>query len=248
MRMRLLEFDISFPNWKTDFFSLQKMDAAPPPASVVVGTYCLSDYLFVGTNGYVAAVHQVTGEELWRVSLPVTLAPGPACTLLDFDQLFVGTAGRIFSLDPATGRTLWHNDLEGLRYDIVAITTNRRAGAKKKVADEGAAARLVFIGTYGYVVALDVGTGQERWRLSLPSTGYNLVTMIWDGDRLIVASYGKVMAIDAAEGAIVWRNELSGMGYHHSCLAMVGASSNSGADPLPHYALMRDRQRAAAAR
>lgn len=104
---------------------------------------------------------------------------------------------------------------------------------------------LLFVGTHGYVAALDQRTGVERWRASLPDTGYSIVTLLFEEGRLFAASGGFAFALDPASGAILWRNDLKGLGNGAVCLATTRVPANAGADPIPQHAAAQ--QQAAAA-
>ncbi len=94
---------------------------------------------------------------------------------------------------------------------------------------------LLFVGTHGHVAALDQPTGTERWRTSLPDTGYSIVTLLFEAGRLFVASGGHAFALDPESGAILWHNELRGLGNGALCLATTRIPMNADADPLPQH-------------
>lgn len=78
----------------------------------------------------------------------------------------------------------------------------------------------LFLGTHGHVAALDPATGEERWRVSLPGTGFRIVSLIHEDGRLFAATRGHVFCLDARNGDVLWRNDLSGLGY--DSIYMVG--------------------------
>ena len=87
----------------------------------------------------------------------------------------------------------------------------------------------LFIGSNGYVAAVDVMTGQERWRTKLQSgaftaTGYSDVSVIVRGGFVFAGCHGHLFCLDAGSGAAVWHNELKGMGYNDVALAMENVS------------------------
>jgi len=105
---------------------------------------------------------------------------------------------------------------------------------------------LLFVGTHGHVVALDQRTGAERWRRSLPRTGYSVVTLLFEEGRLLAASGGHCFALDPATGEIAWHNSLRGLGNSVVCLATARTPANAGADPLPQIQAAHDAAAAAA--
>jgi outer membrane protein assembly factor BamB len=69
---------------------------------------------------------------------------------------------------------------------------------------------LVFVGLNGYALALDRRTGEVVWSNSEMHSGY--VTMLLDGDRLIVSTDGYIYCLDPLTGQILWHNPLKGYG------------------------------------
>lgn len=70
--------------------------------------------------------------------------------------------------------------------------------------------QLVFVGLNGYVVALDRDTGEIVWSNNELKSGY--VTLLLDGDRLIVSTNGYIFCLDPLTGRILWNNRMSGYG------------------------------------
>ena len=69
----------------------------------------LDDLIFVGLNGYAAALHRDTGQIIWSNNQ----LRGYVTFVLDGDRLIVSTNGYIYCLDPLTGAILWHNPMTG---------------------------------------------------------------------------------------------------------------------------------------
>lgn len=70
--------------------------------------------------------------------------------------------------------------------------------------------QLIFIGLNGYAVALDRDTGAIVWSNDKLKGGY--VSLLLDGDRLIVSTNGYMYCLNPLTGAILWNNPLSGYG------------------------------------
>jgi len=70
--------------------------------------------------------------------------------------------------------------------------------------------RLIFVGLNGYAVALDRDTGGIVWSQNGMKSGY--VTMLLDGDRLIVSTNGYLYCLDPLTGEILWHNPMKGYG------------------------------------
>jgi outer membrane protein assembly factor BamB len=70
--------------------------------------------------------------------------------------------------------------------------------------------QLVFVGLNGWAVALDRDTGEIVWSNDQMKSGY--VTLLLDGDRLIVSTNGYLYALDPLTGEILWHNPMKGYG------------------------------------
>ena len=70
--------------------------------------------------------------------------------------------------------------------------------------------QLVFVGLNGYAVALDRDTGEIVWSNDQMKSGY--VTLLLDGDRLIVSTNGYIYCLDPLTGRILWNNPMKGYG------------------------------------
>lgn len=70
--------------------------------------------------------------------------------------------------------------------------------------------QLIFVGLNGYAVALDRDTGEIVWSNNSLKSGY--VTMILDGDRLIVSTNGYIFCLDPLTGQVLWNNPMKGYG------------------------------------
>jgi outer membrane protein assembly factor BamB len=78
---------------------------------------------------------------------------------------------------------------------------------------------LLYVGTRGFVRAVRQSTGRKAWETSLPGTGYELVSLLPDGERVFAGSKGRLFGLDARTGTLLWSNELRGMKYGHMQLA-----------------------------
>jgi outer membrane protein assembly factor BamB len=100
--------------------------------------------------------------------------------------------------------------------DACIAATQAEAGALHRAQQEAAAAcprnleQLVFVGLNGYALALDRDTGHIVWSNSQMKSGY--VSLLLDGDRLVVSSNGYMYCLDPLTGKILWQNPLSGYG------------------------------------
>jgi outer membrane protein assembly factor BamB len=87
--------------------------------------------------------------------------------------------------------------------------------------------QLIFVGLNGYALALDRESGEVVWYNDKMKSGY--VTLLLDGDRLIVSTNGYMYCLDPLTGNILWHNPLSGygMGAPTSIVSVRGQSSQT---------------------
>ena len=149
--------------------------------------------------GHVAAAENL--EIAWRVNAGQGSGQNAALTaspVANRDTVFLIDAGqnvRAFSVE--TGARLWSVGLDsGSRRD------KRSFGGGIAVAGD------VVIATsgYGFAVALDVETGEEKWRrdFSGPTTG---APTIKDGRAFILSQNNEVFALSVADGSLEWSDQ-----------------------------------------
>lgn len=87
--------------------------------------------------------------------------------------------------------------------------------------------QLIFVGLNGYALALDRDTGEIVWFNDKMKSGY--VSLLLDGDRLIVSTNGYMFCLNPLTGKILWNNPLSGygMGTPTSVISVRGQSSQT---------------------
>jgi outer membrane protein assembly factor BamB len=105
---------------------------------------------------------------------------------------------------------------------------------------------LLFVGTHGHVTALHKFTGKEAWRVSLPDTGWSIVSLLVEDGVLYAASKGHVFALDPASGSVFWKNALPGLGHDHACLATLRQGMVASANPVAAVESIDEARRHAA--
>lgn len=84
--------------------------------------------------------------------------------------------------------------------------------------------QLIFVGFNGYAVALDRDTGRIVWSNNELQSGY--VSLMLDGDRLIVSTNGYIFCLDPLTGETLWNNPMKGYGVGATSLASVRGQSS----------------------
>jgi outer membrane protein assembly factor BamB len=82
----------------------------------------IDQLIFVGLNGWVAALDRDTGEIVWYSS---ELKSGATTLLLDGDRLIASTNGYLYCLDPQTGKVAWKNPMSGYGTGIAHLVSVR---------------------------------------------------------------------------------------------------------------------------
>jgi outer membrane protein assembly factor BamB len=134
----------------------------------------------------IAALEAATGELRWsrplaaltRPGIPVAAAPGSGLLLVD-------NAGQLSTVDAVTGAPRWR-----------AAT-----GAQSVPASAG---RTVVLATDKRALALDGGTGRQRWAVGLPLLGA-VSGAVADGNAVYLTGEGGVTALDLRTGHQQWR-------------------------------------------
>ena len=99
---------------------------------------------------------------------------------------------------------------------------------------------LVFTGFNKRVAAVHRDSGQLLWQWKAPQSGY--VTLLLDGDRLIVSVNGYLHALEALTCRHLWSNDLPGFGTGVASLASARGGSS---DPITAFAASSEAQQAA---
>lgn len=87
-------------------------------------------------------------------------------------------------------------------------------------------ADMAFLGLNGRVVAVDRQTGQVAWDRTVSRWG-TYVSVLLDGDRLLVGTKGEIHCLDPLTGRHLWQNPLKGYGYGVMAIATVRGSTGA---------------------
>jgi outer membrane protein assembly factor BamB len=97
----------------------------------------IDQLIFVGLNGYAAALHRDTGAIVWSNN---EMRSGYVTLLLDGDRLIVSTNGYLYCLDPLTGDILWNNPMSGYGFGAPTSLVSVRGQSSQPVLQQAAAA------------------------------------------------------------------------------------------------------------
>jgi len=107
----------------------------------------------------------------------------------------------------------------------------------------------LFVGTKRHVVAIDIVTGRDLWRVRLPKVGWGAgpVALLITADIVFAGCGGYVFALDRQTGEILWRNDLTGLGHDYVVLATDGLDTDQARAQQALLAAIADAQARAAA-
>jgi|694.fasta_scaffold54566_5 outer membrane protein assembly factor BamB len=154
------------------------------------------------------AFHADTGEAAWNFHPGEGYGPGMFLGAVSSGRVFSGSpAGALYAVDAATGRQVW-------RAVVEPVTNDKLTTVFAPVVNDA----LVVAGytqfgapDRGGLIAVDAGTGRERWRFRFPSRPDDLRGVYWAGGIALTtdlaigaASDGTIWAVDLATGTSRW--------------------------------------------
>ncbi|WP_019961786.1 outer membrane protein assembly factor BamB family protein [Woodsholea maritima] len=143
---------------------------------------------------------------VWQTSLP-GCGYNIVTPLIANKVFYSGSNGYVYKQDPVSGAVLKTNGLSGRGHQEIRMALSH---------DQS----MLLVGTNGYAIGLDPDTLDTKWQTSLPSAGYDVVSVIAGENGAYFASNGYAYLIDPATGDISHTNGLSGMGKHEIRLSM----------------------------
>jgi outer membrane protein assembly factor BamB len=149
------------------------------------------------------------GKELWRnkyaaqtVTGPAARHPGPRSspTVAEGKVITLGVGGVLSCLDAATGRVLWRN--EAFTDAVPDFFTSM-----SPIVVDGMCIAHLGGKDKGTLLALDLNTGKEKWKLTGEEPAYGSpVLMSFEGTKQIVLlSMKDLMGVAALDGQLLWQ-------------------------------------------
>ena len=186
-----------------------------------------ADVLFVGINGYVAALpSEQLDTILWYNDMKGS-GHGVTSVAGGVGVVYAGCNGYVYRID-GSGKTTHTNNLSGTGEDEVRFATDDIR-------------THLWVGTNGYGIALRPDDVTTIFSESLPGSGYS-VTDVADGDEVVFfANNGYVFCLDL-EGKVIGTSDLPGLGKAETRLSVnsateliVGINGNCVALTLPGF-------------
>jgi outer membrane protein assembly factor BamB len=150
-----------------------------------------------------------TGDEIWRdayeaqaVTGPAARHPGPRSspTVADGKVVTLGVGGVLSCLDAQTGAVTWRNG-------EFAGSVPRFFTSLSPIVVDGMVVAHLGNSENGTVLALDLATGDEKWRWSDGGPAYDSpVLMTVDGvEQVVLLTENELVGLGAGDGALLWR-------------------------------------------
>ena len=164
----------------------------------------------VGGSNWPASLAEKVLTPLWRVELPPSYS-GPVVS--DAAVFVTGTADKktevVVALDRKSGKELWRAEWPGA-LTVPFFAASNGSWMRSTPACDGES--LYVAGMRDVLVALDVRTGKEQWRVDFikefnsPPPAFGFVSSpLLEGDSLYVQAGASLVQLDKKTGKIIWR-------------------------------------------
>ncbi|MDB4614379.1 PQQ-binding-like beta-propeller repeat protein [bacterium] len=201
--------------------------------------------IYAALRGFVLRLDPLTGKELERKEFK---GRGDNEVRMDSDEthLYAGIDGHVFALDPLSLEIKWDNSLKGTGHGITSVHARPDVGAvyaacnghvrrlwnkngqltgSNDLPGSGdhevrleSDAKALYVGTNGYVFALNLSTPNSRktdtlaqkWKSNLKGTGEHVTSMHVRGSSVYATCGGKLLRLKSSNGHEQARKDLDG--------------------------------------
>jgi outer membrane protein assembly factor BamB len=176
-----------------------------------------------GNDEVILCLDALTGKEIWKnqypsvaVTGPAGSHPGPRSTpaIADGKIVTFGAAAILSCFDAATGKLLWR------RENPTNTVPQFFTGMSPLIVDKIC---IVHVGTKenGEVIALDLKTGNEKWKCAGDGPAYASpsVMVVNDKKHLIVQTEKNLMALNLTDGKPLWQIATSVQQRFYNCVS-----------------------------
>jgi len=152
--------------------------------------------------------HEDAFEVCWNCGTSKEGVEDPAFSRVDESAQTSESSAQSITEDPTFSRV--DEGVQTPEFNAQSITADQPKRRRPPRASVRTIAQLIYVGLSGYALALDRDTGEIVWSNNEMRSGY--VSLLLDGDRLIVSTNGYMYCLDPLTGQIRWHNPLSGYG------------------------------------
>ena len=193
--------------WPAQLKSTWQVKVGMGDASPVLVKNKIFLHVMQDTMEVALCINALDGKEIWKTSLnpspkitgPAIGHPGPRSTpfVIDGKVFTVGTGGVVHCLDSNSGKVIWQN---AAYTEVPQFFASSSPLVVNKMC-------IVQLGgkTHGVVVAFDVNTGKEIWKLEgIPTTYSSPVLMKTIKNTLLVQSDTDLCGV-SMDGKLLWK-------------------------------------------
>ncbi|MBN2029044.1 PQQ-binding-like beta-propeller repeat protein [bacterium] len=168
-------------------------------------------YVFTrqGDEEITRCLDAASGKELWQdkvkaetVTGPASRHPGPRSSpaVADGKVVILGVGNVLSCLDAATGKVLWRKN------DYSGIVPEFFSGMSPIVVDGMAIAHLGD-SNGGAIIAYDLNTGNQKWKLEGDGPSYASPVLITVGNtkQIVTQTAQNILGIAVADGKLLWK-------------------------------------------
>jgi outer membrane protein assembly factor BamB len=176
-----------------------------------------------GNDEVILCLDAATGKEIWKdqypsnaVTGPASSHPGPRSTpsIANGKIVTFGASAILSCLDANTGKVVWR------RENTTNAVPQFFTGMSPLIVDNLC---IAHVGTKdnGEVLALDLNTGGEKWKLSGDGPSYaSPSVMTIDGNKLlIVQSEKNLMGLNLSDGKLLWKISTPAQQRFYNCVS-----------------------------
>ncbi|MFZ0281443.1 MAG: PQQ-binding-like beta-propeller repeat protein [Bacteroidales bacterium] len=195
--------------WPAELKQLWKVNVGFGDASPVLSGKKIYLATRQDANEVILCLDAATGKEIWKTTYPAPAVTGPASShpgprgtpsVADGKVVTFGVSGILTCLDASTGKVLWKKENPG------NAVPQFFTGMSPLLTDGICIAHL---GTKdkGEVVALDLATGNEKWKWEGDGPSYSSPSvMVMDGKKqIIVLTEKNLVALNLTDGKLLWQ-------------------------------------------
>lgn len=195
--------------WPENLTMVWKNDVGTGDASPVLSGGRLFLNTRQGNEEAVLCLDAASGRQIWRYSYPADAVTGPAAShpgprgtpsVAEGKLVTFGATGIVTCLDASTGKVIWKKDNAAGNVPQFFTGLSPFVEDGKCIIHTGAAGK-------GEITALDLGTGNERWKFVTDGPSYATPSVMTMQGRkhLVVMTEKSMLALDISDGRLLWQ-------------------------------------------
>ncbi|KAI9287978.1 hypothetical protein BC943DRAFT_350157 [Umbelopsis sp. AD052] len=154
-------------------------------------------------------------NDLLIVSTHSSIKGGISLFINDADLLIAAAEGTAYGYDLFTGSVKWTNDMTGMGFHEVAVSStptnsvahlapNHQASNDRPPAYTASQKSVVILCSHGMVMGVDSTTGKTVWRYTCPDGSHHMPAVISEMDKVYIGCGRMVSALNPKNGQKIW--------------------------------------------